>query len=166
MKAGDNLILVLTFNLQSPMRDHIKYVLSKGSLSSELCILAHDQAIKVDILSFEPVLQGTGMLFATSTSAQQRFANMWQQYTDRYDWDPMVDQLPLVSNNHINGYLVEHYDDGDGHKSSPVFTLKRMDKFKDDFIWILNNTQGKVWWSKMFWLFELSADAALFKLQQ
>ena len=165
LKSGDQLILVLTFELNAYMRNHIEYVIARNSLASDLLLLTHGQSLILNHNTFETDMSGVGMLVATTKLAKKKFESAWDAYVTRYDWNPELEAIPVLQTNHINGYMVEHTRLST-EQSVVILASSPPVKFKDEFEWIMNNTTGKVWWTKLFWLFENEADAALFKLQK
>lgn len=165
LKSGDQLTLVLTFELNAYMHNHIEYVMAQNSLAGDLLLLTHGQSTIINQHTFETDLSGVGVLVATTKLAKKKFESAWDAYVTRYDWNPELEAIPVLQTNHINGYMVEH-SRLSTDQSVVILARSPPVKFKIEFEWIMANTTGKVWWTKLFWLFANEADAALFKLQK
>lgn len=158
IKVGDELIAVMSFDSAGPAKRNIERIIMRGNLDDQLTILS-DHKMTISQTTFKPELIGTSWLLAKSLKAQEIFMAQWALLATKFDWNPLVDHLPMLKTNHISGYMVTH--DGDIMDYS---LRNNHSNFTDDWEWILQNATGKAWWHQNFWLFELEEDAALFKL--
>lgn len=86
----------------------------------------------------------------------------WDQYQVRFH-DMTKTLLPKFANGQqITGHALEFEEkrDHDGNK----FDRSDETDFFSDWVWMLQNTSGKVYWTQHHWFFEDSADMVLYKL--
>lgn len=158
--VDDELVVVLKFDMDGPARQHIESIMFRGNLSQNMIILSDGRLI-TNANTYIPEMKGTGWLLSRGKHIKDQFMIQWQFLCDKYDWDPLVDWIPVVNSNHINGYLVPHNTGSD-----PVFHRVRPRDCLDQWEWITQNCNGKAWWHEGFWLFDTDADAVMFKLAQ
>lgn len=151
-QLGQKLFVGLTFQSRGEMGVHV----SLWQTINKPDIKTYD-IVKVQSEYGDP----TDVLFFKTQEAYDSFKTWWDNYTARFTGDEYVMSFfPRVANTqHISGWVYRHeklrYDRHD----------VRSKKFRDEWRWICEFTQDKVWWTQDFWLFENEAEMVMFKLK-
>jgi len=159
LKAGETLTVGLTCDVKSPMGFHIDVFAHLYPKEASRIALVRSGMQNLDPHTFEP---DTNISICFKNKADSDFfAKWWEEYAGRFTNDMTQHFLPGVENNRVDGYMVPHpIPDGN------VFEKPRERQFLDEWVWIVKNTSGKVWWMWTHWVFENDAEAVHFKMKR
>jgi hypothetical protein len=159
---GSTVIVAMTVELDSPKYQHLEIWQESNAMSPDRYkIVSENFRGQMDHTSFEMHYRGNMVLLVKDQEALKEFNDWWSHYSDRFDGMEHEDYLPTPKNNFISGYMVQHL-----HTGSPVITMPHPKKLKKDWIFIINNCPGKVYWTITHWIFEDQNDAVMYKLKK
>ena len=162
LKINDQFTLALVLEQASYGAINIKTILNLCPfLQDDVLLLRDFTPATVNPMTYAYEQTGYTYLMFRNATSKKAFMDLYDELQARHDWDAAHDLLPMYRGNYVNGCIVPHFKDSDG----PVVTLSRMEDFRQQWEWILQNCQNKVQWSNLFWVFYNDVDASLFKLK-